>query len=228
VILFVDTEHTSGYEKEWGETLLAARTRIKYRLEDITGDEVYLVRYNHLTENLVTRLEAKAIFLSGCSADGDDYDPGQRDNALGVIRSMALPMFGFCAGMQWIGEALGNNVERIGRLGADETDSNPKIAPGWRKEFGYQPVSLTAEHPMLDGIGEDPIMRQAHWCELKSVPDGFAVYAASAVTPIQLLIHDTLPVIGTQFHPEYWTDEHPAGQRLIENFCRIAGLVRTA
>jgi gamma-glutamyl-gamma-aminobutyrate hydrolase PuuD len=34
-----------------------------------------------------------------------------------------------------------------------------------------------------------------------------------------------LPIVGTQFHPEYWTDEHPAGKILIENFCRWAGLI---
>jgi len=224
VILFVDTEHSSGYEKEWGQRLLAARTRIKYRLEDITGDEVYLIRYDHVTPELVARLEIRALFLSGCSSDLDDYGPGQRDGAHEVIRSLAMPMFGFCAGMQWIGEALGETVERIGRIGDDETDPNPNIAPGWHKEFGYEPVPLTADHPMLEGLGEAPVMRQAHWCELKEVPEGFGVYASTEITPIQLLIHENLPVIGTQFHPEYWTDEHPAGRRMIENFCRIAGL----
>ena len=36
MLVFVDTEHASGYEKPWGERLLAARRRIKYRIEDIT------------------------------------------------------------------------------------------------------------------------------------------------------------------------------------------------
>ena len=40
-----------------------------------------------------------------------------------------------------------------------------------------------------------------------------------------LIIHDELPIIGTQFHPEYYTDEHPAGRQLIENFFRVAGII---
>jgi gamma-glutamyl-gamma-aminobutyrate hydrolase PuuD len=31
-------------------------------------------------------------------------------------------------------------------------------------------------------------------------------------------------MVGTQFHPEYWTDEHPAGRTLIANFLTWAGL----
>ena len=32
-------------------------------------------------------------------------------------------------------------------------------------------------------------------------------------------------MIGTQFHPEYWTDEHPAGKTLITNFMQWADLI---
>ena len=31
--------------------------------------------------------------------------------------------------------------------------------------------------------------------------------------------------MGTQFHPEYFTAEHPAGGRLIENFMRWSGIL---
>ncbi len=43
--------------------------------------------------------------------------------------------------------------------------------------------------------------------------------------PLQIIIHHQLPIIGTQFHPEYYTDEHPAGCILIRNFCQAAGLI---
>ncbi len=68
-------------------------------------------------------------------------------------------------------------------------------------------------------------MRKAHSWEIKAVPAGFKSYATTDMTPIQLIIHDELPIIGTQFHPEYYTDEHPAGRFLIENFFRYSGII---
>jgi GMP synthase-like glutamine amidotransferase len=68
-------------------------------------------------------------------------------------------------------------------------------------------------------------MRQAHSWEAKAVPDGFENYGETAVSPYQIIIHNSLPIIGTQFHPEYYTEEYPAGQTLIENFCRLAELI---
>ena len=37
VIVFVDYEHEQAHSKPWGERLLAARTWITYRLEDLSG-----------------------------------------------------------------------------------------------------------------------------------------------------------------------------------------------
>ena len=80
-------------------------------------------------------------------------------------------------------------------------------------------------HALLEGMSDAPVMRHAHGWELAEVPDGFGLYSSTDMCTIQMIIHDDLPVIGTQFHPEYWTDEHPEGKRLIENFCRRAELI---
>jgi GMP synthase-like glutamine amidotransferase len=84
-------------------------------------------------------------------------------------------------------------------------------------------VDITAPHPLLEGLGDAPVMRHAHAWEIKDVPVGFSNYASTPTTPIQLIVHDELPIVGTQFHPEYSTDEHPAGARLIENFMSWSG-----
>ena len=39
------------------------------------------------------------------------------------------------------------------------------------------------------------------------------------------MIDDERHMVGTQFHPEYWTDEHPMGEQLIANFMRWVGLI---
>ena len=228
LIIFVDNEHAMGYEAPWGERLLAARTRIKYRLEDITGDQCLIVRYNHVTPELLRRLEARAVFVSGNGTDADQYDAADQAGLRAVFKEKAWPTFGFCGGFQVMAETYGVLLERIGPLEAGEVDPQPKMAPGMKKEFGYEPVQITKPHPLLAGLGDAPIMRHAHSWEIKEVPDGFGVYAATAITPIQLIIHQELPLVGTQFHPEYYTNEHPAGRILIENFCRLVGLLDEA
>jgi GMP synthase-like glutamine amidotransferase len=61
---------------------------------------------------------------------------------------------------------------------------------------------------------------------LKQLPDGFVNLARTGVTEHQMMAHTDLPLVGTQFHPEYWTREHVSGARLIENFCASAGIPR--
>lgn len=213
VILFVDAEHESGFSKPWGERLQAARTRIKYRLEDITGDEVLIARYSRVDRELIERVGARAMFLSGSATPIPEYGEEQAP-IFEVIRDMAIPMFGLCGGMQMMAGAL--DVE-VGLIGHDE-DGEPL------SERGYKPTPMTASHALLDGLSSAPVMRHAHGWELKAIPDGFSVYSSTEMTSIQMIIHDDLPVMATQFHPEYWTDEAPEGKRLIENFCTRAEL----
>lgn len=224
MILFVDTEHASGYSKPWGERLAAARMRLTYRLEDLTGDDVHLVRYDRVDPALVARLGARAVFLSGSATELDHYGD-ERRGIDEVVRSMSIPTFGFCGGLQMMACALGVEVARIGPLPDGVPDPNPDVATGMRKEYGYLPTPIVRDHEILEGLGSAPVMRHAHSWELKAVPEGFTNHAATEISPIQLLIHDELPVMGSQFHPEYWTDEHPAGRTLIADFCRFAGLL---
>lgn len=226
MIVFIDNEHERGYATPWGEKLLAARTRIKYRLEDITGQSCLIVRYTHVTPQFFDQLKVQAIFISGSGTDPDQYDAADQIGYFTMLRAQSLPTFGFCGGLQAMAESYGTHVARIGKLGAAEEDPNPNFAQGYKKEFGYEPIQLVKSHPLLDGLGDAPIFRHAHSWELKDLPEGFSLYASTPITPIQLIIHDERPIVGTQFHPEYWTDKHPAGKILIENFCRWAGIIR--
>ena len=226
MIVFIDNEHQHTYENsDYADMLLAARTRIKYRLEDITGDICLIIRYDHVTPELLRELNARAVFVSGNGADYEHYTEEGQAGLRAVFNSKEWPTFCFCGGMQVMGETYGAPLERIGKLDEGEEDILPQMAPGMKKEFGYQPIPIHKEHPVLEGLGEMPVMRQAHSYELKAVPDGFTCYASSDVTPVQLIIHDELPIVGTQFHPEYFTDDDPAGRIMIENFCRWAGLI---
>lgn len=227
MIVFVDNEHVTGYDQPWGEKIMAARVRIKYDLEDLSGHSCLIVRWDKVTPELLTHIDASAIFISGNSASADEYGDAEQAGLREALLSKEWPAFGFCGGHHVIGSVYGAPVEPIGELDPrDEAFGEAAdFAPGMKAEFGYLPVRFTGSHRMLDGIGNAAVFRHAHSWELKAVPGGFTNYAATDVSPLQMIVHDDLPIVGTQFHPEYATDEHPAGRILIENFMKWSNLI---
>lgn len=224
MILFVDYEHASTYDQPRADWLLAARTRISYRLQDISGHRCLLQRYTDVDAGIVDELGIAAVFISGNGAPAEAYDARDLEGLAEIVRSGRTPVFGFCGGFQFLGRVLGARLERIGPLEPDEVDPHPDYQPGWRTELGYAPVEVIDDHPLVDGLGDRPTFRHAHAWELKDVPAGFTNLARTTTSAIQCIAHETLPLAGSQFHPEYWTDEHPAGRRLIANFCSWAGV----
>jgi len=103
------------------------------------------------------------------------------------------------------------------------------FADGRLAEFGYHPVDVVdgaAKHPLLEGLAEAPSFRHAHALHVADVPAGYATYMSTPITPVQLAIDDDRKHVGAQFHPEYWTDEHPDGRTLIQNFLGWSGISR--
>lgn len=224
MILYVDFEHPATYLQPRSDWLLAARARISYMLQDVSGHRCLLQRYADVDAGIVDELDIAAVFISGNGADLSQYDPAELAGLRELVRSGRTPMFGFCGGMQFLGQQFGGRLERIGRLDAGEPDPHPNYEPGWRKELGYHPVEVIGDHPLLDGLEPEPVFRHAHTQELKNIPHGFVNLARTTVTELQYLVHSSLPLAGTQFHPEYWTEEHPAGRQVIANFCRWTGV----
>lgn len=229
MIIFVDYEHADGRSTEWGEKVLAARTWITYRLEDLAGQPCHLVRYDHLDADLLQRLGATAMFISGNGTDPSRYDARSLAPLHSIIETSAIPIFGFCGGLQCIARALGIELTPIE---TDDTTPPELLRPfgtnddGSVKygEAGYHPVSIDADHPLVDGLGPEPVFRHAHYLQVPQLPAGFETLASSVVTPIQMAVSDERKMAGTQFHPEYWTDQHPAGSVMISNFLRWAGV----
>lgn len=211
MIVFVDIEHESGRSDDHGEKLLAARTWITYRLEDLAEQPCMLVRYDHVSHELLEQLDARAIFLSGNSANPDVYDHAALAPLYSILRSGRWPVFGFCGGMQFLAEALGAAIEPLPRRGDQHAF-----------EFGYFPVEITEIHTVLEGVGDAPVVRHAHQLHLPEAPSGFRVLGQTERTPVQIIVDDDRRAFGTQFHPEYWTEENPAGRTMIANFLEWA------
>lgn len=234
MIIFVDYEHKRAQSSPWAEKLMAARTRITYRLEDLSGEHCMLVRYDRITPELVERLDTKAIFISGNGTDPSHYDKESLLPLQEIVRARTLPMFGFCGGFQFIADALGSAVvslepehdkSAVGEASDDTADADQPERRG-PVEFGYMPIDVVRAHPVLDGITNRPVFRHAHSLHVPEPPAGFNILASTDITPVQLAIHDDDRIVGTQFHPEYWTDEHPEGETMIANFLRWSGVTR--
>lgn len=223
MIIFVDNEHEEGYKRVWGQAVMAARTRIKYRLEDITGDECLMLRYHKVCPEIVKKYKIRALFISGNSAEPHHYAPEDTRGLREVLTEQKIPIFAFCGGFQTLGETLGVPLEKMGYITPPEYDNLGQRKP--IRESGYDTIDIVKTHPVLKGLGENPIVRHAHRFELKETPEDFDILASTEMCKIQMIAHKTRPVVGTQFHPEYYTDEHPAGRIMIENFCKMAGIL---
>ncbi len=227
MLVFVDFEHATGYDGEHAERVLAARTRITYRLEDLSGLPCHLVRYDRLDQALLDQLGATALLISGNSVTPDVYQPDEVAPIHDILRRTTLPIFGFCGGFQLLAQALGAEVVA---LDGPVDDDNPVVfaRPDGRPfEYGYHPVdSLAAAkgHRLWDGLSDQPVFRHAHGFHVPNPPDGFETLASTRITPVQVAVHEERKIVGTQFHPEYWTDEHPDGRTVIANFFDWAGL----
>jgi len=236
MLVFVDYEHADGYLDVHGDQMLAARTRITYRLEDVAGRHCHLVRYDRVDEGLLRTLQASAIFISGNSRDPDDYDPDLVAPVHALLRETELPIFGFCGGFQLIAQAFGADIVPITGDSGQRDDpmvvrlDDPMVVrldDGRPFEYGYHPIDVApvaSRHPLVAGLGRRPVFRHAHGLHVPNPPEGFETMASTATTPVQLAVHDQRRIVGTQFHPEYWTDEHPAGRTLIANFLAWSGV----
>ncbi len=229
MLIFVDYEHAEWYAGERARSIQAARTWITYRLEDLAGIHCMLVRYDRIDADLLDRIGATAIFISGQATAPDRYRPEAVAELQRIVRTSGLPVFGFCGGWQFMAQTLGADLVSIE---PSEEMAGTGLLTEWPggvpAEFGYHPIDVASDHPLLEGLGRSPVFRHAHALHIPTPPNGFEVLASTPATPIQLAVDDRRRMVGTQFHPEYWTEEHPDGRRLIANFLRWAGIVGPA
>ena len=224
MILFVDMEHLSAHDKPHGDLILGWRTKLTYRLQDIARQTCLLQHYTSVDQAVIDQHGIEAVFLSGSSTDPDQYEDSL-EGVYEVVTNQLVPIFGLCGGFQFMMDAYGSPIERIGPLEEGETTDHPDYMPGWKTEIGYRPVHVHGEHTLVEGLAPDPVFRHFHGWEVPVLADGFINVASTEITENQLAINEEAKQVGSQFHPEYFTDSHPAGRVLIENFCRWSGIL---
>ncbi|HID87391.1 MAG TPA: hypothetical protein EYP55_08445 [Anaerolineae bacterium] len=233
MICYVDIEHEKVLQDpEKRSAHLARCMEVKLRLEETSGQACLVQRYWRVTRQRLGEWGVRALIISGNETDWAEY--GEADRSAGgsrrslaemcrIIRSAELPIIGFCGGCQLIAMAHGAPLGPMRRLEEGEDDPHPDVAPGYFKEWGFTPVRVLQSDPLFDGLGEEPMLWEEHYWEVKEVPPAFEVLASTDACRIQAIRHAGKLVYGVQFHPERYTQEHADGRKLLINFFKVAG-----
>ena len=129
------------------------------------------------------------IFSGGPNSVYADNTP----EAPQICFDISCPILGICYGMQTMVKQLGGKVE---------TSNN--------REFGYAEIRAQGHSNLLRSI-EDKTNSAGHgilevWMshgdKVASIPDGFAIIASNASTPIAAIADQRKNYYGVQFHPE--------------------------
>lgn len=224
MICFVDMTHPLVLaDPERVQAHLGQRLQTALRLQEIAGRPCLYQHYLAVNRRLVAEHGIRALVLSGIGSHWRQYDRRSFAPLAELARAGEVPILGICGGHLVLGSLLGALVTRIGREATDDPDqAAPGYMPGWRKEWGFLPIQVTAADPLTAGLGPAPTMRFAHARALRSLPAGCTLLATRPECRVQAFRRDGTYVYGVQFHPELFTDDHPAGRHLLANFFALA------
>jgi GMP synthase-like glutamine amidotransferase len=196
-IAFVISERADGLTPE----RLRHFERARERLADVSGADVESVQYAELDG-----VDTDVLVLSGSYDPWAAHDPDALARLDEALRARSGPLLGICAGMQTLVRAAG------GEIGAAPQPVEP----------GFGAVDVLDDSDLLRGVDPRPVVFQMHGDEARKLPESLRVLASSPACAVEAVAARDRPWWGTQFHPELWSDEHPAGRRILENFFRLA------
>jgi GMP synthase-like glutamine amidotransferase len=196
-ILYVLSEHEGGLTRERA----AAYERDCERLASLTEAEVAIAPYWSLEAP-----DADVLVLSGSTDPWALHDPVALERHHATLNAFPGPVLGICAGMQNLVRARGGTIGHAAQ-----------------PVYGFTAVDVVDGTDLLCDCPASIEVLQRHDDEVTSLPAGLRVIASSAACPVEAIAADDRPWWGTQFHPEAWDDEHPAGRAILERFLHLAG-----
>ncbi len=147
--------------------------------------------------------EPAAIIVSGGPSSVYEKGAPSLDRAL---FEAGVPVMGICYGHQLMAQALGGTVAKTGL-----------------REFGRTTAEVVDEGMTLAGSPTEQSVWMSHGDAVQEAPEGFAVLAQTAGSPVAAFEDRTRRLVGVQWHPE--VRHTPLGQATLENFLfRVAGL----
>jgi GMP synthase (glutamine-hydrolysing) len=187
--------------------LTAARARnyerLRERIVAASGDTVEVAYYEEVDPARLQR--AQSVILSGSSAPWSAHDRAALERLGEAVRSTERPVLGICAGMQLQVLFAGGS-----------------IAPAQTGEHGYLPIQVHDPSDLLSGLPPEAVVFQDHDDEIVGLPEEFRVLASSAACAVQAIADPARRWWGTQFHPEEFRPEHPAGEQVLRTFFALA------
>jgi GMP synthase (glutamine-hydrolysing) len=185
--------------RELTEARAANYERLAGRLRAASGLSVRSTFYEDVEPERLR--DAHAIVLSGSSAPWSSHD----DDALGRLGEAVLaaerPVLGICAGLQL-------QVRFAGGV----------VGPSSRPEHGFLPIEVHERDGLFRELPERVVVYHDHGDEVVDLPESFRVLASSDACAVQAVVDSARSWWGTQFHPEEFEDDHPAGARVLRNF----------
>jgi GMP synthase (glutamine-hydrolysing) len=176
--------------------------------------EILVEPFHMVSPQRVETLNPSHIILSGQSHPWTEYPSESLAGVLEVIRTASQPILGICGGHQQIAIAYGGAVDLIARL---EPGTGYQ---GARRERGYGPIE-TEGSGIFRNLPPRFTVWHSHFDEVKELPMDFRRTAWNDICRVQAMEHIRRPVMGVQFHPELFNDEHPVGARVLENFLSL-------
>lgn len=197
-VTLVITEHAGALPPE----RLAHYETVRDRLESVAGVPVTTMQYEQ-----VESLEgADAVVLSGSFAPWAEHAPAALDRLGGAVLAYGGPVLGICAGMQLQARFAGGTTRHSPGGGAN----------------GFSVVEIVEAEGLLEGLPPRIAVYEHHGDEIAELPDDFRVLARSPACAVEAIEHRERRWWGTQFHPEAFDDDHPAGERILRNFFQLA------
>jgi GMP synthase (glutamine-hydrolysing) len=177
--------------------------RLRQRVAEASGT---VVRVAHYDEVDLRRLrDADSIVLSGSSAPWSKHEPAELERLGEALREAGRPVLGICAGMQLQALFTGGT-----------------IGPARTREDGFLPIRIHDRSDLLRDLPDEVLVFQDHGDEITDLAAGFRVLAASDASAVQAIGDSERRWWGTQFHPEEFRPEHPAGERVLRSFFALA------
>lgn len=166
------------------------------------GIETKIVRNDAIGVAETQALSPQAIVLSPgpCS-------PDEAGISLKLVNALAdsVPILGVCLGHQTIVQAMGGTIARAAQpmhgRSSTVTHSGSRLFKTVPDTF-----SVGRYHSLV--------------VERSSLPDSLKVTSQTSDGVVMSVEHESLPVVGVQFHPESILTEH--GHQILQNFLEIA------
>jgi GMP synthase (glutamine-hydrolysing) len=141
-------------------------------------------------------LNPTGIILSGGPASVYEKKAPKPDKN---IWTAGIPVFGVCYGLQVMVEHFGGKVQAASK-----------------REFGPADITVSEKNALFAELPKTLPVWMSHGDAVTKLPPNFTVIATSENAPFAAIQHESLPIMGVQFHPE--VHHTPNGVEIIRNF----------